>query len=207
MRKIIAILMFVATAALSGYSQHVVIGLQGGLNLNNFGLTVDSFPITHSLFGYQAGIYTRLHIQKYFVQTEVSYMNQRNNVVVSDKSANSVVSNDISANFIMAGFVAGYRIGILRLAGGLYLSKQFSQQFELNNNQDFMLSPYFQSSFRAGIQGGVGLKIAQKWNIDLRAMMALDKTQYQVSLNHSDYLFNGLSKNLTVTLGYNIFSF
>jgi len=207
MRKRIVIIMLTLATAHSSYAQKVAIGLQGGLNLDNLGLTKDSFPITHSLFGYQGGAYTRVHFLKYFAQVEASFMNQRNNVIVSSKTSNQIYSDYISANFFMAGCLVGYKIGILRLSGGIYMTKQLSQKFELNVHQDFTLSPTYQTNIRAGVQAGLGLKIAKKWNIDFRAMMALNKSQYKVTVDQTDAVFEGLARNLTVTLGYNIFSF
>jgi hypothetical protein len=182
-------------------SQQFVLGPCAGINLSNFGISnTDSMPNADSKIGYNFGIFSRVKIGGIFIQPEIIYIFNRTSIDLY-KSPNTV-SDGFGLGILTGSLMVGYKIGTLRIQAGPYAFKQINEAIQKNEGAfDLTLN---KDNFNWGLQAGLGLNIAKRWQLDVRYMRSMQKLNYKAILNNGNEFFNGNMNTLYLSFGYSL---
>lgn len=199
MKKYILIILLAISQVSS--SQQFVLGPCAGINLSNFGISnTDSMPNADSKIGYNFGIFSRVKIGGLFIQPEIIYIFNRTSIDLY-KSPNTV-SDGFGLGTLTGSLMVGYKIGTLRIQAGPYAFKQINEAIQKNEGAfDLTLN---KDNFYWGLQAGLGLNIAKRWQLDVRYMRSMQKLNYKAILNNGNEFFNGNMNTLYLSFGYSL---
>lgn len=197
-KYIIIILLSVSQIAIS---QNFVLGPCAGINLSNFGISnSDSTPNADSKIGYNFGIFSRVKIGGLFIQPEIVYIFNRTSIDLY-KSPNTI-SDGFGIGTISGSLMLGYKIGTLRIQAGPYAFKQLNEAIQKNEGTfDLTLN---KDNLNWGLQAGLGLNIAKRWQLDVRYMRSMQKLTYKAIVNNGNEYFNGNMNTLYISFGYSL---
>lgn len=199
MKKIILLLLFLTFHPV--FSQKFAIGPCAGINLSNFGISnADSTPNADSKIGYNFGIFSRVKIGGLFIQPEIIYIFNRTSIDLY-KSPNTI-SDGFGLGMLTGSVMLGYKIGTLRIQAGPYAFKQLSEAIQKNESAfDLTLN---KDNLKWGLQAGLGLNIAKRWQLDVRYMRSMDKLTYKAIVNNGSEYFNGNMNTLYLSFGFSL---
>jgi outer membrane protein W len=96
----------------------------------------------------------------------------------------------------------GYKIGTLRIQAGPYAFKQLNEAvqkdqgaFDLTLNKD---------NLNWGLQAGLGLNIAKRWQLDVRYMRSMQKLNYKAVVDNKSEFFDGNMNTLYLSFGFSL---
>ncbi len=183
------------------FSQNFILGPCAGVNLSNFGISkADSIPNADSKIGYNFGIFSRIKIGGLFIQPEVIYIFNRTSVDLY-KSPNTI-SDGFGLGMLTGSLMLGYKIGTLRIQAGPYAFKQLNEAIQKNQESfDLTLN---KNDLNWGLQAGLGLNIAKRWQMDVRYMRSMEKLGYKAIINTGSEYFNGNMNTLYISFGYGL---
>ena len=199
MKKYILIILLAISQV--SISQQFVLGPCAGINLSNFGISnADSMPNADSKIGYNFGIFSRVKIGGLFIQPEIIYIFNRTSIDLY-KSPNTV-SDGFGLGTLTGSLMVGYKIGTLRIQAGPYAFKQINEAIQKNEGVfDLTLN---KDNLNWGLQAGLGLNIAKRWQLDVRYMRSMQKLNYNAILNNGNEFFNGNMNTLYLSFGYSL---
>jgi len=195
------ILLILLLTSQIAFSQKFVLGPCAGINLSNFGISrADSIPNADSKIGYNFGIFSRVKIGGLFIQPEIIYIFNRTSIDLY-KSPNTV-SDGFGLGMLTGSLMVGYKIGTLRIQAGPYAFKQLNEAiqkeqgaFDLTLNKD---------NLNWGLQAGLGLNIAKRWQLDVRYMRSMQKLGYKAIINSGNEFFDGNMNTLYLSFGFSL---
>lgn len=199
MQKYIFLILLLSSQTV--FSQKFVFGPCVGVNLSNFGISnMDSTPNADSKIGYNFGIFSRVKIGVFFVQPEIIYIFNRTSVDLY-KSPNTI-SDGFGLGMLSGTVMIGYKIGTLRIQAGPYAFKQLNEAIQKNEGIfDLTLN---KDNLNWGLQAGLGLNIAKRWQLDVRYMRSMQKLTYKALVNNGSEYFNGNMNTLFLSFGYSL---
>lgn len=183
-------------------AQTFSIGPYFGLNVSDVGIkTLDTTPISDAKFGYQAGIFTRVQIKPIFVQIEASYFYSRSAV---EYKKNEIIPQSIDVGYLALSGMLGVKLGTLRIQAGPFMHRDIVfLQDESIQDQLSIEKEGVQNLF--GLQAGIGINIAKRWNIDFRYLKYFSPTNYVFKEASGELKLREASPSaLAVNLGYAI---
>jgi hypothetical protein len=184
------------------YSQTFSLGPYVGLNVSDVGIkTLDTTPISDAKFGYQMGLFTRVQIKPVFVQLEASYFYSRSAV---EYKQNEIIPQTIDVGYLAFSGMLGVKLGTLRIQAGPFLHRDVVfLQDESIKEQLNIEKEGVQNLF--GLQAGIGINIAKRWNIDFRYLKYFSPTSYVFKEASGELKIREASPSaLAVHLGYAI---
>jgi hypothetical protein len=184
------------------YSQTFSLGPYVGLNVSDVGIkTLDTTPISDAKFGYQMGLFTRVQIKPVFVQLEASYFYSRSAV---EYKQNEIIPQTIDVGYLAFSGMLGVKLGTLRIQVGPFLHRDVVfLQDESIKEQLNIEKEGVQNLF--GLQAGIGINIAKRWNIDFRYLKYFSPTNYVFKEASGELKIREASPSaLAVHLGYAI---
>jgi hypothetical protein len=184
------------------YSQTFSLGPYVGLNVSDVGIkTIDTTPISDAKFGYQIGLFTRVQIKPVFVQLEASYFYSRSAI---EYKQNKIVPQSIDVGYLAFSGMLGLKLGTLRIQAGPFIHRDvIFLQNESIKDQISIEKDGVQNLF--GVQAGIGVNIAKRWNIDFRYLKYFSPTNYVFKEASGELKIREASPSaLAVHLGYAI---
>lgn len=204
MKKICFLLLFLVAIAFHGFSQ-IKLGVRVGVNSNYIKSaeeTVDGYKITvpkDVTTGFHFGLVGQVQLFSFFVQPEILFSSNRNDIIITDLTA-FPVTQDLSEhkfNLLNIPVMLGYKFKALKFEVGPVGTVL------LRSKSDLLKDKGFEQELKAmtyGYQAGIGLDLG-KLAIDFKYEGNLSKFGDGLKFNNQTYSFDQRANQLIFSVG------
>jgi hypothetical protein len=202
MKRVILTSAFTLVTLLAS-AQDFSFGLRGGINL--FDITIDELEDPNNTIGsvesgsreigYHAGAYARFKFTTFFIQPELLYTFENNEIVYTDNGG-SEKSLDVDFSRLDVPVILGLKLGPVRIGAGPVAT------FAISKPEDAFEQSLKDATF--GYQAGIGLDIGSI-SVDLRYEGPFGQYAESVTIEGNTYQADARSSMFMLGLGVELF--